>query len=120
GPRPGHRAHLPELLLLVRGAGGVAAPPPARGRGREGGRPHRHHAHERLPEPRQAPADGHRVEALPRRLGEGEEGAGREGPALGAMPIYEYVCGECEEKFERLVRSWGEPVSCPACASQGG
>jgi putative FmdB family regulatory protein len=33
------------------------------------------------------------------------------------MPIYEYVCGDCAAKFERLVRAWGERVSCPSCAS---
>lgn len=33
------------------------------------------------------------------------------------MPIYEYVCTDCTEKFERLVRRWGEAVSCPACSS---
>jgi putative FmdB family regulatory protein len=33
------------------------------------------------------------------------------------MPIYEYVCGGCGEKFERYVRAWGEAVSCPCCAS---
>jgi putative FmdB family regulatory protein len=33
------------------------------------------------------------------------------------MPIYEYVCSECDEKFEKLVRAWGEAVACPACAS---
>lgn len=33
------------------------------------------------------------------------------------MPIYEYVCAECEAKFERYVRSWGDAVACPACSS---
>jgi putative FmdB family regulatory protein len=33
------------------------------------------------------------------------------------MPIYEYVCGSCSRKFEKLVRRWGEAVSCPHCAS---
>ncbi len=31
------------------------------------------------------------------------------------MPLYEYVCNDCQERFERYVRSWGEPVTCPAC-----
>jgi putative FmdB family regulatory protein len=31
------------------------------------------------------------------------------------MPIYEYRCGDCEERFEIYVRSWGETVSCPSC-----
>jgi putative FmdB family regulatory protein len=30
------------------------------------------------------------------------------------VPIYEYVCMECEARFEELVRN-GEPVSCPEC-----
>ena len=32
------------------------------------------------------------------------------------MPIYEYVCMECESHFEELVRN-GEAVSCPDCTS---
>jgi putative FmdB family regulatory protein len=32
------------------------------------------------------------------------------------MPIYEYVCMECESHFEELVRN-GEAVSCPDCES---
>jgi putative FmdB family regulatory protein len=30
------------------------------------------------------------------------------------MPIYEYVCMECESHFEELVRN-GEAVACPDC-----
>ena len=30
------------------------------------------------------------------------------------MPIYEYVCMECESHFEELVRN-GEGVNCPDC-----
>ena len=30
------------------------------------------------------------------------------------MPIYEYVCMECESHFEELVRN-GEAISCPDC-----
>jgi putative FmdB family regulatory protein len=33
------------------------------------------------------------------------------------MPIYEYLCGGCERRFERLVRRFDEAVTCPACAS---
>jgi putative FmdB family regulatory protein len=33
------------------------------------------------------------------------------------MPLYEYVCGACDERFERYVRSWSEGVACPFCAS---
>ena len=32
------------------------------------------------------------------------------------MPIYEYVCMECESHFEELVRN-GEQPDCPDCAS---
>ncbi|TML95235.1 MAG: zinc ribbon domain-containing protein [Actinobacteria bacterium] len=32
------------------------------------------------------------------------------------MPIYEYVCMECESHFEELVRS-EEQVACPDCAA---
>jgi len=31
------------------------------------------------------------------------------------MPLYEYVCQGCGEKFEKYVRAWGEPVVCPRC-----
>ena len=31
------------------------------------------------------------------------------------MPIYEYHCADCEEKFEKYVRAWGDGVSCPSC-----
>jgi putative FmdB family regulatory protein len=34
------------------------------------------------------------------------------------MPVYEYVCQECQRAFERYVRSWGESVTCPACAGE--
>ena len=33
------------------------------------------------------------------------------------MPIYEYACGGCGNRFEKLVRRFAEAVSCPACAS---
>ncbi len=32
------------------------------------------------------------------------------------MPIYEYVCMECESHFEELVRG-SEQVSCPDCSA---
>jgi putative FmdB family regulatory protein len=32
------------------------------------------------------------------------------------MPIYEYACAGCGARFEKLVRRFGEAVSCPACA----
>lgn len=33
------------------------------------------------------------------------------------MPIYEYICDECETAYEKLVRSKAEKVSCPKCGS---
>lgn len=30
------------------------------------------------------------------------------------MPLYDFVCRACEERFESLVRSGDQPV-CPAC-----
>ena len=33
------------------------------------------------------------------------------------MPLYEYVCRDCQQRFERLVRSFTESVQCPACRS---
>jgi putative FmdB family regulatory protein len=32
------------------------------------------------------------------------------------MPIYEYACPGCGARFEKLVRRFGEAVSCPTCA----
>ncbi|MDP2728418.1 MAG: zinc ribbon domain-containing protein [Dehalococcoidia bacterium] len=36
------------------------------------------------------------------------------------MPIYEYVCVQCGERFERLILSQEarERIACPYCASQ--
>jgi putative FmdB family regulatory protein len=33
-----------------------------------------------------------------------------------AMPIYEYVCMQCESHFEELVRN-GETPACPGCGA---
>jgi putative FmdB family regulatory protein len=33
------------------------------------------------------------------------------------MPLYEYVCRDCETGFEMLVRRFGDEVACPSCAS---
>jgi putative FmdB family regulatory protein len=33
------------------------------------------------------------------------------------MPLYEYACPGCGERFEKLVRRFGEAVACPACAA---
>ena len=35
---------------------------------------------------------------------------------LSDVPIYEYVCMECESHFEELVRN-GEQPDCPDCTS---
>ena len=31
------------------------------------------------------------------------------------MPIYEYRCGSCSERFEELVRRPEDAVACPEC-----
>ena len=33
------------------------------------------------------------------------------------MPIYEYVCEECQARYENLVRANGEAIACPQCGS---
>ena len=33
------------------------------------------------------------------------------------MPIYEYLCGNCGERVEVLIRSGGGEPSCPQCGS---
>ena len=33
------------------------------------------------------------------------------------MPIYEYVCMECESHFEELVRGEQQAVACPDCST---
>jgi putative FmdB family regulatory protein len=34
---------------------------------------------------------------------------------LPAMPIYEYRCASCSERFEELVRRPEDAVACPEC-----
>ena len=34
------------------------------------------------------------------------------------MPIYDYQCQDCQEKFEALVLRQLDPPKCPACQSQ--
>ena len=35
------------------------------------------------------------------------------------MPIYEYICDECETRYEKLVmHSNGQRVACPKCGSK--
>jgi putative FmdB family regulatory protein len=33
------------------------------------------------------------------------------------MPIYEYVCDDCGERYERIVMSKNTAIECPKCAS---
>ena len=33
------------------------------------------------------------------------------------MPIYEYVCDHCGERYERIVKNENQAVTCPKCAS---
>lgn len=33
------------------------------------------------------------------------------------MPIYEYVCDDCGERYERIVMNQSAKVACPKCAS---
>jgi putative FmdB family regulatory protein len=33
------------------------------------------------------------------------------------MPIYEYVCDDCGERYERLVMNQKQAITCPKCAS---
>lgn len=34
------------------------------------------------------------------------------------MPIYEYICEECETHFERIVINKQQEITCPKCASK--
>jgi len=34
------------------------------------------------------------------------------------MPIFEFVCGGCDNEFEELVMSRSAEISCPKCASK--
>jgi putative FmdB family regulatory protein len=34
------------------------------------------------------------------------------------MPIYEFECEECGERFEELVAAGAEAVACPECGSE--
>ena len=34
------------------------------------------------------------------------------------MPIYEYVCEKCNERFEKIVINKQEAISCPKCGSE--
>jgi putative FmdB family regulatory protein len=34
------------------------------------------------------------------------------------MPIYEYICEECNERFEKIVINKRQEISCPKCSSK--
>ncbi len=34
------------------------------------------------------------------------------------MPIYEYACRHCDERFEKYVAAFGQGVACPACGAR--
>jgi putative FmdB family regulatory protein len=34
------------------------------------------------------------------------------------MPIYEYHCEDCNQKFEALVLKKGDKIACPTCGGQ--
>lgn len=34
------------------------------------------------------------------------------------MPIYEYVCDDCQTRYERIVMSAAQEIDCPKCASK--
>lgn len=33
------------------------------------------------------------------------------------MPIYEYICDDCGQQYERIVLGKGTAVACPKCSS---
>jgi putative FmdB family regulatory protein len=34
------------------------------------------------------------------------------------MPIYEYVCDDCQAQFEQIVMSAKQKIACPKCGSK--
>jgi putative FmdB family regulatory protein len=50
------------------------------------------------------------------RPGTGLGACAPRGASIRAVPIYEYVCMECESHFEELVRG-EQQVECPDCAA---
>ena len=34
------------------------------------------------------------------------------------MPIYEYVCNDCQTRYERIVMSSCQEIACPKCESK--
>jgi putative FmdB family regulatory protein len=39
-------------------------------------------------------------------------------PGTTPMPIYEYVCDDCQAQFEKIVINKQQEISCPKCASK--
>jgi putative FmdB family regulatory protein len=37
---------------------------------------------------------------------------------LHAMPIYDYRCTDCDERYDKLVRRAEDVVTCPSCGSE--
>jgi len=34
------------------------------------------------------------------------------------MPIYEYICDDCKERFEKIVINKQQEIACPKCSSK--
>ena len=34
------------------------------------------------------------------------------------MPIYEYICDDCQNEFEKIVINKHQEIACPKCASE--
>ena len=34
------------------------------------------------------------------------------------MPIYEYICEDCQTRFEKIVLNKQQEIACPRCASK--
>lgn len=45
--------------------------------------------------------------------------AGEAGDTIGPMPIYEFRCGSCDERFEALVDAGTDTAACRACGEVG-
>lgn len=40
------------------------------------------------------------------------------GATISAVPIYDFACATCDDKFEELVRSDAPPPACPTCGNE--
>jgi putative FmdB family regulatory protein len=36
------------------------------------------------------------------------------------MPIYEYICDDCQTRFEKIVFNKTQEIACPQCAGKNG